>query len=88
MTREGVLARTREYVRKSFLYTRPDFALDPDVELLGAGIIDSMGIMELIEFMEEEFSIQVVDDEITEENLGTLAAIGDYVARKTALPEG
>lgn len=82
MNLEAVAHRTRSYIRKNFLYTRPDFELADDAQLLEAGIIDSMGIMELIEFVEDSFGIQIDDEEITEENLGTVAAISGYVSGK------
>lgn len=80
MTQSQVADRTRTFIRESFLYARPDFTLDDDADLLTAGIVDSMGVMELIEFLEREFHIKIPDDDITEENLGTVSAIARYVA--------
>ena len=82
MTQEQVLDRTRQYVRDNFLYTRPDYPLQEDEPLMEAGVIDSMGVMELLDFIQEEFGVVVEDDEITEENLGTLRAIARYVSSK------
>ena len=78
----SVLARTRLYVRDTFLYMRPGFVLGDDDRLLERGIIDSMGVLELIAFLEAEFGIAVGDDDVTEENLGTLASIDRYVASR------
>jgi acyl carrier protein len=77
-----VLARTRLYVGDTFLYMRPGFVLEDDDRLLERGIIDSMGVLELIAFLETEFGIAVGDEDVTEENLGTLASIGRYVASR------
>lgn len=79
---EDVLERVRAYVLKDFLYARPDVSLGEEDSLLTNGIIDSMGIMELIAFVESEFAITIEDEEITEENLGTLGAIARFVAGK------
>jgi acyl carrier protein len=49
------------------------------------GIVDSMGMMELIDFLEEQFGVQPADDEITEENFATLARIAGFVARKRSV---
>ena len=76
------LTRTRLYVRDTFLYMRPGFVLGDDDRLLERGIIDSMGVLELIAFLETEFGIVVGDEDVTEENLGTLASIGRYVASR------
>jgi acyl carrier protein len=43
-----------------------------------------MGVLELIAFVQDEFGIQVSDNEITEENFGTLTGIASYVLSKRA----
>jgi len=75
-----ILARTRAYVQETFLYMRPDFTLGDQDRLLARGVIDSMGVMELLAFLRTEFGVVVADEDITENNLGTLADIARYVA--------
>ena len=45
-------------------------------------IIDSTGILEIIQFIEVEFKIQIADDEITYENFNTIADIACLVSQK------
>jgi len=80
MSEATVLARTRAFVNETFLYMRPGFALADTDRLLQRGVIDSMGVMELIAFLRSEFGVVVADEDITETNLGTLADIARYVA--------
>lgn len=82
MTESDVRERTRTYVKENFLYMRPDFEIGDADSLLKQGVVDSMGVVELIEFLQDEFGITVDDSETTEENFDSLAAIGKYVARK------
>lgn len=82
MDRSDILARTRGYIQENFLYMRPAFRLADDDPLLEKGVIDSMGVMELLGFLKREFGVEVPDVEITEENLGSLNAIARYVAYK------
>lgn len=77
-----VIERVRQYVVENYLYMRQDVQLHDDDPLLARGIIDSMGVMEIIALLEDEFGIQVGESEITEENLGSLAAIARYVSAK------
>ena len=84
MTHDEVVAAARAFVMENFLYTHPDAVLPADEPLLGAGIIDSMGVIELVDWMASTWDVYVEDDEITEENLGSLAAIAGYVCRKRA----
>jgi len=74
--------RVRAFVDKTFYVAgaRPD---DAD-SLLEAGIIDSTGVLEIIEFLEKEFGIKVEDDEILPENLDSIERIAGFVARKRA----
>jgi len=80
MDEAAILERTRAYVHETFLYMRPGFALEDQDRLLQRGVIDSMGVMELIAFLRSEFGVVVADEDITESNLGTLADIARYVA--------
>lgn len=79
MTRDEILTRLRAFVDETFLYMRPDFALGADDSLMGNGIVDSMGVMEVIAFVDEELGVVVADTDVTEQNLGTLNAITNYV---------
>lgn len=86
MTRDEIVSRVKGFIQETFLYMRPDFELRGDNSLLGTGVIDSMGMMEMIDFVQQEFSIEVGDADITEENLGTLDAIADYVSSRVEKP--
>jgi acyl carrier protein len=77
-----IVDRTRTWVRENFLYMRPDWKFGDDDPLLGAGVIDSIGVIELVEFLQSAFQVKVADDEIVEQNLGTLNAIGRFVNGK------
>ena len=82
-----VLARVRAFLQDNFLYMRPDFELGNDDRLLERGVIDSMGVLELLNFLEDEFGVRASDDEVSETNLGTLHAIARFVATKRASSE-
>lgn len=84
MQRDQVVARIRAFVNENFLYMRPDFELADDDSLMGTGVVDSMGVMEMIEFIESEFGVTVGDADITEENLGSIDAIASYVIARGA----
>jgi acyl carrier protein len=82
MTDLAILRETRAYVVENFLYMRTDFIPGDDDSLLGQGVIDSMGVVELVVFVEKEFGITVDEEEINEDHFGTLGAISRYVANK------
>jgi acyl carrier protein len=56
--------------------------LDSNTLLLENGVVDSVGVLELVEFLEDEFGIAVTDEDLTAENFGTVAQIGAFVQTK------
>jgi acyl carrier protein len=57
-------------------------ALTPEEDLLSQGIIDSLGIMKLVAFMETNFKIKVSNDDIVPENFQNLNALKTFVEKK------
>ena len=56
--------------------------------LIDSGIIDSFGIMALMGFLEEKFSIQIAGDELLPENFESITKISALVAQKTGYALG
>jgi acyl carrier protein len=84
MKENDIREHVTRFIRDNFMYTANDDGLDPDAPLLEQGIIDSMGVVEIIEFLEDRFGVEVADQDITEENLGTVSAMSRYVAGRMA----
>ena len=78
----AIVARTREWVREHFLYMRPEWRLGIDDPLLRNGVIDSIGVVELVAWLSDEFDVTIPEAELTERNLGTLGAIATFVDGK------
>ncbi len=60
-------------------------SLDPDEDLLAQGIIDSLGLMKLIAYMETTFGIKIIDEEIIPENFQSLTRMATLVKRQMAI---
>jgi acyl carrier protein len=82
MTEAEILAALRQFIQDNFLYMKPGFVLGDDDSLLKKGVVDSMGVMEVLGFLEERFSVTPDDTEITEANLGSLRSIATFVRGK------
>ncbi|MGH2536976.1 MAG: acyl carrier protein [Candidatus Promineifilaceae bacterium] len=54
-----------------------------DESLLASGVIDSVSLLRLIAFLEEELGVQIEDDEVVLENFETLTDITNFVSSKT-----
>ena len=81
---EGVRKELLAFVEENFLYLRPEIELGTGDDLLGLGVIDSLGFVELVEEVQLRYGITVTDIEITEENFGSIDAIAGFVERKQA----
>lgn len=78
----AVRTEIRAFIEENFLYMRPDLDLQDDDDLLGLGVIDSLGFVELVEEIQSRYGIQVSDVEITEDNFGSVNAIVAFVEGK------
>jgi acyl carrier protein len=77
--------RIRRYVESTFLRKHPKLKLLDDDWLMKKGIVDSMGVIELIKFLKAEFGVEVWGDDITEENLGSISGMTRFVIEKRTL---
>jgi len=73
----------RRFISDRFLFGDDSKLQDSD-SLLEAGIVDSTGILELVNHLEERYGIKVADDELVPENLDTIAGIAAFLAKKGA----
>jgi acyl carrier protein len=74
--------KIKQFVVETFLFDDPDSALDDDESLLDAGIIDSTGVLELVAFIEDEYDIEVKDEELIPDNLDSINKIAAYIEKK------
>ncbi|MAT97955.1 MAG: hypothetical protein CL608_12485 [Anaerolineaceae bacterium] len=72
----------KEYIREE-LMNGSSTELDESENLLAAGIIDSLGILRLVSFVEEKFGIEVPDEDVTIDNFQSVKAMSDYVASQS-----
>ncbi|HBS27185.1 MAG TPA: acyl carrier protein [Gammaproteobacteria bacterium] len=79
-----MVTTVHQYLLENFLFNDPDQVIDGDQSLVGSGVIDSAAILSLIFFLEEEFDITVLDDEVVPENIDSLDLIAIYVEKKQA----
>jgi acyl carrier protein len=84
VSEKDVRGELRMFIEDNFLYLRPGLELADGDDLLARGILDSLGFVELVEEVQTRYEITVADDEITEQNFGSIDAITAFVARKRA----
>lgn len=75
-------AKLRTYILEDFLFTDDESDLSSSDSFLEKGIIDSTGIMEVIFFINDEFGIEVEDDEMIPDNLDSVNNIAAFIEKK------
>jgi acyl carrier protein len=76
----------RAFIVKKFPVSRKK-VLSDDLPLIESGIVDSLGVLEVVSFLEQNFGIKVDDEDLTPENFGSIGLLTQFVARKRAPDE-
>ncbi len=80
-----VQARIRAFVADNLLFSVEGFHYSDDDSFLKEGIIDSLGVMELVAFVGSAFGISVAPEEVTPGNFDSVNKLADFIHRKDAL---
>lgn len=81
MTKEQIAEKIHAYITETFLYDREDMLLTNDLPLIDQRVIDSLGLLRLIAFLEEVFGITLDPEGIVLDNFETIDVVADVVFR-------
>ena len=74
--------KLRRFILENFLFTDDESELNDEDSFIENQIIDSTGILEVIEFLEDEWNIKTGDDEMIPDNLDSVNKVMSFVERK------
>ncbi len=80
---DPITTQVKSFIVDNFLFGQGGDKIAVDASLMDNGIVDSTGVLELIAFLEETWSIEVEDEELVPENLDTLGNITRFIQRKS-----
>ena len=75
-------ALIRSYIAQNILFSGNSYPYADDASFLDEGIFDSMNVLELVTFVEDQFGISVDDQDIVPENFDSVKQLAAYVLRK------
>ena len=78
----GIEPRVRSFILSKFPLARKR-GLTDELMLLESGIIDSLGVLDVVGFLEQTFGIKIDDEELTPDNFGNLKCMVSFVERKS-----
>ena len=71
-----------QFIQSELVSDRTEDNLSNTDNLIESGILDSLGIIKLITYLEESYSIKVTDEELSIENFETIEAISRFLRNK------
>ncbi len=71
-----------KYIQENLLTGQANIDLTPEEDLLGSGLVDSIGMMKLIGFIESQYQFTVPPQDMTIENFMTVEAISGYLQQQ------
>lgn len=81
---EQTKAAIKAYIAEQFLYDRPEITLTDDFPLIQQRVIDSLQIIQLITFLQEDFGILFEIEDLLLENFSSISAIAALVQKQKA----
>jgi len=75
-------SKIREFVARNLLFSEAEFPHPDQASFLQSGVIDSLGVLELVSYAAQEFRIQVEPAEVTPDNFDSVARLAAYIRRK------
>ena len=71
----------KQHISENILFCE-EFAVDDDASFLDNGIIDSLGFMELVAFVEKEYTIKVAPQDLVPENFDSVNKLSKYITSR------
>lgn len=78
--------KIKHFIVEEFMPDVPVEDLDSDYDLLTGGVVDSLGLLKVVAWLETEFDIGVDDSELGPESFRTVDAIREFVDQARATP--
>jgi acyl carrier protein len=82
---QSIDQQLREFVVNNFLFGQGEDQFSDHESFLEKGIIDSTGVLELVVFLEEQYRIQIEDEELIPANLDSINNLVRFIEKKAQL---
>ena len=71
-----------QFIKNNFLFSDQKENIDENMSLYENRIVDSTGVLEVVDFLEETFGIKIEDDELVPDNLDSIKKISKFIQKK------
>jgi acyl carrier protein len=84
---DSIRSKVTEFIERVSLVSFEDERIYPHSNLFELGVLDSYGLIEVILFIEQEFSVKLSDEDMLSPDLSNLDGISRIVASRAAATE-
>ena len=81
-TQESTIEIIQAFIRDRFLYDRPGTELTPDLPLIEQRLIDSLQLMQLVQFLQERFGVWIDVTDLVPENFETINSMAALIDKQ------
>jgi acyl carrier protein len=74
----------RRFIAKNLVFSDEDYSLPDEASFLAHGVVDSMGVMELLEHVSQQYGFEVPLEDITPANFDSITRLAGYIRRRLA----
>ena len=82
MNYQNISTRIRQFIQTTFPLARKQSALADHDSLFSSGIVDSLGVLDLVTYLENEFGVIVADEDLLAENFESIGRMAEFVMLK------
>lgn len=80
ITKQQIQEQLLAFLSRQFLVSVNEIELDKS--LIDTGIIDSMGLIEISTYIEQEYLFKITEDLMVRDNFGSILKITDFITRQ------
>ena len=81
MEQEAIGTLVTQFIKTNFVFTEK-IKISPTQSLIGSGVIDSTGILELIAYLEQHYHLRFEDHELISDNFDSIEKISAFISKK------
>ena len=78
---DNLKKKIEDFIKENFPAAKKK-NIDWQTSLLETGIIDSLGVLEIVNFIDEELDIEIDEDDLMPENFETIQAMAEFISKK------
>ena len=79
---DQIKSEVKQFIKKNMFFNKLSLSFDDQTSFLESGLLDSTGILEVINFIQKEYKFKMHEHEMIPENLDSIEKIADYISKK------